>query len=789
MTNALPIDSLQAELKQKLSQHNLVVTAATGSGKSTRIPLWAAELGKVLVVQPRRIACMALAEYLAEQSSTAVGECIGYAIRGEYLYSEQSKVVFATPGIALRWFSEDRLAGFEAVMLDEFHERRWDMDLLLALLRQHQKHKLILTSATMDHQRLAEHCGALHLHAEGRSYPVTVNHQSADVRDMPTDYKLDSRVVSAVESVSDEEGDVLVFLPGRREITQCAAALRRLGLDVIELYAGTDKAQQRRALRLESGKRIILATNVAETSLTIPAVTVVIDSGLERRTHQRNGRTVLALHAISKASADQRKGRAGRVRAGRCIRLYGEHAPMELITPPEVQREELDEMILAAGCSGYIPAQLDFLDPLPAKSEAIAVTRLQKMQALDDVGRVTEHGRNLYPLPIDSLFAHLITSMPDAQLRWLMVEIAAGLSQGTKWFKRPVAEDQQQLFRDWIGIDCDLILILRLMTAAPPEFVEVDQERLTEARRLAEQIADGLTLELDRPKAEVSLLTRRNALLAAIAKVSPELVYVRREKRRQAFGNGFTEVSLPRESQLADSVEAGLVLDQFSLPGRGTRQTLNLATAIAPITLKQIIEWQLAELQQGEAMLEESEVMLRLEHHYAGRKIGQEVCSPSNAEQSCHAIASLIRVSKLMPNLWSELERDIAAWNLYLALGVSDETVADQSRQPAEPFSWLLQQLKDLGLEAAEDLELLAEEDLRFQGIPDWQRESFDSKYPLQVSTGDMLLDIHYDIGKKIVTAEKISGLRKTDPKRRELPVWSGWRVKFRKASRVVDIR
>ncbi|MDW3125385.1 helicase-related protein, partial [Vibrio sp. 1974] len=170
------------------------------------------------------------------------------------------------------------------------------------------------------------------------------------------------------------------------------------------------------------------ATNVAETSLTIPNIRVVIDSGLERRTVQRNGRTALTLTNISKASAAQRMGRAGRVAEGTCIRLFGEHAPLELVTPPELHREELVEPMLAAACCGYRLSELLFLDAVPEKSLNAALLCLQAMGALDDNGDVTEHGKKVYPLPIDALFADLVTRIPTNAEKEAMIDFAAALS-------------------------------------------------------------------------------------------------------------------------------------------------------------------------------------------------------------------------------------------------------------------------------------------------------------------------------------------------------------------------
>ena len=326
----LPIDAIKDEFSQTLTQQGaVVVCAATGSGKSTQLPLWASQQGRVLVIEPRRIACTSLSEFVAQQCQSKVGEKIGYAIRFITQYSATTDIIYATPGVALRWFFEDQLQQFDVVMLDEFHERRWDMDLLLALLKQRHQHKLIVTSATLNAQRLATYLSAPILESQGQLYPVTEQYQASDPRAMPSKDQLPERVLFACQqALPTSTGDILVFLPGKAEIQACLSALNKLDALTIGLYSGCSAQAQTLALTKQPQRRIILATNVAETSLTIPNITCVIDSGLERRTHLRLGKTVLGLDAIARDSAKQRLGRAGRTQSGICIRLYGQHAPL-----------------------------------------------------------------------------------------------------------------------------------------------------------------------------------------------------------------------------------------------------------------------------------------------------------------------------------------------------------------------------------------------------------------------------------------------------------------------------
>lgn len=218
----LPIQPLKETFLQALQQDHVIVEAETGSGKSTCLPLWAAQQGRVLVIEPRRIACTSLAEFLAQQRDEAIGQHIGYAIKLENRYSEQSQVVFVTPGVALRWFAEDGLEQFDVIMVDEFHERRWDTDLLVALLKERQSHRLVVTSATLEGERLAAYLQAQRLQASGRIYDVSIEYRASDSRQLPDGRFLAERVKAEVtEAMSATEGDILVFLPGRKEIQQC----------------------------------------------------------------------------------------------------------------------------------------------------------------------------------------------------------------------------------------------------------------------------------------------------------------------------------------------------------------------------------------------------------------------------------------------------------------------------------------------------------------------------------------------------------------------------------------
>ncbi|MFH4744796.1 helicase-related protein [Vibrio harveyi] len=781
----LPIDSLQAEFDQLVNHHHLVVEAETGSGKSTRLPLWSANHGRVLVIEPRRIACTSLAEFLADQSGQPLGKQIGYAIKLHAHYDENTKVVFVTPGVALRWFAEDKLASFDIVMVDEFHERRWDIDLLTAILKQEKQHRLIVTSATLEGEKLANYLDAKRLRSEGRCFPVTVTHRSLDSRYLPNKKGCENDVVRTVkEALEDEEGDILVFLPGRKEITQCAQMLQNINdVMIVKLHASVSDEERHRALTAQNQRKVVLATNVAETSLTIPNIRVVIDSGLERRTVQRNGRTALTLTHISKASAAQRMGRAGRVAEGACIRLFGEHAPLELVTPPELHREELVEPMLAAACCGYRLSELQFLDALPEKSLLSASQTLRGMEAIDQQGDVTEHGKKVYPLPIDALFADLVTRMQTKSEKEAMIDLAVALSVPAQLHQLQGGESAEALAQEE-PFGCDASLMIRLVRGEQLPGVNVDVSVLEEAQGLAKQMREVFEL----PELDVASRYKRDELTKAIAKLHPELVFVRRERRRDALGNGLMEMVVGRNSRFPDKSEAALVLDSHSVPGRGVKQTLNLASVMLPVSLALLRELELGEWQQGETNYEEEVPRATMHLIYAGRTICTEY-QALQGEVAVQSIVEMIDEQALLPGFAPLRKQQIQHWKIYNALGLN-QTPVDKSMLDDLSFStWLVEQLETLGVESVEDIELFDADDIPFEGIPDWEYQDFAEQFPLKLVLAELKLDVEYFVSRKLVHVIYIEGNRKGDPKRWELPRWSGWKVQYKKASRVLDVK
>ncbi len=437
----LPIDALEVPVLDAIERGNVVVSAPTASGKSTQVPRWLARRGRVLVVEPRRVACRALATRVAELEGARLGGRVGYAVRDDRRCGADTDVLFATPGVALRMV-RDGLEGVATLVLDEFHERGLDTDLILALALRSGV-RVLLTSATLDGERLAEHVGGPHLRGEGRQHPVDVEHLPGDAL-LPTPDGLEGRIRRALDRL-DADGHVLVFLPGVAEIRAAAAALSSRPEELIPLHGGLGLTEQSRALSRGTDRRIYLATNVAETSLTLPGVVAVVDSGLVRRTRYHGGRAYLALGPIALDSAEQRAGRAGRLGPGRCVRLWSPLARLEDRTPPAVHRESLVPLVLAAAACGAPDLDLPWYDPPRQHAVDAARADLRALGALDAAGRLTERGEHLFALPTDPWLGRLLAEFEARGLAEHGVALAASLDTRRRLFSGPRPEGEDDL--------------------------------------------------------------------------------------------------------------------------------------------------------------------------------------------------------------------------------------------------------------------------------------------------------------------------------------------------------
>jgi ATP-dependent helicase HrpB len=445
---------LAIALRAALATHrDAVLTAPPGAGKSTLVPLalldepWMAGR-KLLLLEPRRVAARAVAARMAELRGEAVGETVGYRMRMDTRVSRSTRIEVITEGVLARMLQSDpALEGVGAVLFDEFHERSLQADLGLALCIDARRQleagfRLIIMSATIEGARV----GALLddapvVDVPGRAFPVEVRYVGDGLPTLPGIGASPERNVAAqVRAVlAAGEGDVLVFLPGAGEIRRVRAMLADLagpGLELLMLYGELGAAEQDAVLRGHRPglRRIVLATNVAETSVTIPGVRVVVDAGLARRSRfdPLTGMSRLELQRISRASAGQRAGRAGRTAPGTCLRLWSEGANASLAahTPPEILETDLAPLALELAQWGSSDAtQLAWLDPPPAAMLAQARDLLQRLGALDAAGRITAGGRAMAALPLHPRLAHMLCAAPAGAARRQAAELAALLSE------------------------------------------------------------------------------------------------------------------------------------------------------------------------------------------------------------------------------------------------------------------------------------------------------------------------------------------------------------------------
>ena len=445
---SLPIDSALPELTAALrAQSAAVLVAPPGAGKTTRVPLvlareaWARGK-KILVLEPRRLAARAAAARMAATLGEAVGATVGYRVRFDSKVSRATRIEVVTEGVFTRLVLDDpSLAGIAAIAFDEFHERALDADLGLALARDVQQGlredlKLLVMSATLDGARVGKLLGSAPvIESSGRAFPVETRYLGRDAR-APIERQVADAVMRAVRG---DAGSLLVFLPGAAEIRRTEALLReRLddpALDIVPLYGALDADVQDRAIApAPSGRRkVVLATSIAETSLTIEGVRVVVDCGLARvpRYEPDVGLTRLETVRVSRASADQRRGRAGRTEPGVCYRLWDEPqtAALDPANRPEILAADLSGFVLDLAYWGADPASLAFLDPPPAPALAEAKALLGELGAIDGDGRMTEEGRRLRNLPLPPRLARMVVDGAAAGAAALAAEIAVVLTE------------------------------------------------------------------------------------------------------------------------------------------------------------------------------------------------------------------------------------------------------------------------------------------------------------------------------------------------------------------------
>ncbi|HEU4654326.1 MAG TPA: ATP-dependent helicase HrpB [Steroidobacteraceae bacterium] len=453
----LPIESALPDLMAAFAAHrNVVLEAPPGAGKSTRVPLAllesiATRSEKIVMLEPRRLAARAVAQRMSQMLGEPVGETVGFRTRLETKVSKATRIEVVTEGILTRWLQRDQaLEGVGIVIFDEFHERSLNADLGLALCLDAQQTlredlRLLVMSATLHTERIAALLDdAPTVSASGRMFPIETHYRnppSDRARTMTSERDIPNLAANVVaRGIEQHDGDVLVFLAGQGEILRTQRLLQDIHLpqhvQVLPLFGDLSLADQDAALRpAASGlRKVVLATNIAETSLTIEGVRIVVDSGWARRARfdPASGMSRLEAVRISRASADQRRGRAGRTAPGVCYRLWTESEDAALIahTPPEILEADLAPLVLELAQWGVVdPSKLQWLDAPPAATYNQAADLLKSLQALDADGRITAHGRAMAELSTHPRLAHMILRARDLGQTRTAIEIAALLAE------------------------------------------------------------------------------------------------------------------------------------------------------------------------------------------------------------------------------------------------------------------------------------------------------------------------------------------------------------------------
>jgi len=498
---ALPVVDRRDLIMETVSDHQVVVLCGeTGSGKTTQLPKICLELGrgargKIGHTQPRRIAARSLAARIAEELDSPLGQQVGYKVRFQDHVQESSYIKVMTDGVLLAEIQSDpELRQYDTLIIDEAHERSLNIDFLLGylhrLLPRRPDLKVIITSATIDPQRFSDHFGqAPIIEVSGRTYPVELRYRPLlGDDDDQKDRGRGQAILDAVDELATEgPGDVLVFLPGERAIREASELLRKHhppNTEILPLYARLSATQQNQVFKAHKGRRIVLATNVAETSLTVPGIRYVVDTGLARisRYSYRTKVQCLPVEAVSQASANQRSGRCGRVAAGICIRLYDEDdfAARAPFTEPEIRRTNLAAVILQMAVLGLGNVdEFPFVDPPDSRFIRDGYKLLHELGAVNGQQSLTSLGKQIACLPVDPRLARMILAARDTHCLREVLIITAALEvvdpRERPLDKAQAADEKHALFRDEKS---DFMAYLNLWNAFHEQSRHLSQNKL-----------------------------------------------------------------------------------------------------------------------------------------------------------------------------------------------------------------------------------------------------------------------------------------------------------------------
>ncbi len=712
----LPVTEALPALLAALDQGNAVLVAPPGAGKTTIVPLalmdaaWRGDR-RILVLEPRRLAARAAATRMASLIGEEAGQTVGYRTRLDSAVSSATRIEVVTEGLLVRrLMSDPALDGVAAVLLDEVHERALEADLALALCLDLQRVlrpelRLLAMSATLDGARLSALMGAPVIESAGRMFPVDVQHAArdiADARDLP-----DAMARAVAAALQAHQGDILAFLPGMGEIRRTEQALAGCGALVLPLHGDLPPAEQDRALRPADGRRVVLATSIAETSLTVPGVRIVIDGGWRRapRMDQATGLTRLTTLRISRAAADQRAGRAGREAPGVAMRLWTPalHRGLTPFDRPEIMEAELSGLVLDCAAWGTAPAGLPFPDPPPSGALAAGAALLTQLGALAD-GRITKAGHAMAALGAHPRLSAMMLAARNPAEAALAADLAALLEERDPLRSRDAPAD------------------IRLRLDALAGLGDADRGAVSRIRRQAGQYRRRL-------RAPEGAAGRPGPLLAA---AFPDRIAQRRGEPGSFRLSGGGGARLGRADKLADA--ALLVVAALDLKSSAQ---IRLA---APIGIEDLPAAQITETTES-GYDSVSETVLSRRRRRFGALVLEDRTIPADPAETARALAGAAgRRLDALP--WTEAARQYQARAALLRAldpGIPDLTGPALA---AEVQDWLVPHLDGMTkLSALQDLDLHA----LLRARLGWEAAArLDRELPTHLTLGDRRVAVDY---------------------------------------------